>query len=334
MVSEAPLAITMGEPAGIGGEILVEAYRRRDLLGLSPFFLIGDPQLWSLKATGVPLSTITSPEDALSRFETALPILPLALDTPARPGRLEPTNARAVIASIDRAVAYARSGDVAGIVTLPIQKSTMKEAGFTFPGHTEYLGALAGEDGMPASCVMMLAVEGLRVVPVTVHIPMAEVSDCLTRDAILEKARITAAALQRDFGIAAPRLAIAALNPHAGEDGTIGDEESRIIKPAVDALRREGIAAAGPFPADTLFHEEARTSYDAALCMYHDQALIPLKTLDFFGGVNITLGLPFVRTSPDHGTALDLAGTGKARADSLIAAIRTAGEIAGRRTRS
>ncbi|MBY0332655.1 MAG: 4-hydroxythreonine-4-phosphate dehydrogenase PdxA, partial [Acetobacteraceae bacterium] len=249
---------------------------------------------------------------------------------PATPGRPDPANARAVIAAIEEAVALARAGRAAGVVTNPIQKSVLTAAGFPHPGHTEFLGALAGT-GVPP--VMMLASPDLRVVPVTVHEPLRAAIARLTTDMIVATARIAHAALIADFGIAAPRLAVAGLNPHAGEDGTLGTEDRDIVAPAVAALRDLGIAARGPVPPDTMFTAHARPTYDAAICLYHDQALIPIKTLDMAGGVNVTLGLSIVRTSPDHGTALDIAGRGLADPSSLVAALRMAAVIAGNRTR-
>ncbi|MBX6374865.1 MAG: 4-hydroxythreonine-4-phosphate dehydrogenase PdxA, partial [Acetobacteraceae bacterium] len=249
---------------------------------------------------------------------------------PASPGHPNPANAPAVIAAIDEAVAFAKAGRVAGVVTNPIQKATLYAAGFPHPGHTEYLGELAGIPGQPP--VMMLACPELRVVPVTVHEPLAHAIARLTPALIVEHAVITAEALRRDFGIAAPRLAIAGLNPHAGEDGTLGTEDRDIVAPAVAELRARGIEARGPMPPDTMFTPLARPTYDAAICLYHDQALIPIKTLDMAGGVNVTLGLSIVRTSPDHGTALDIAGQGRADPSSLIAALRMAAAIARHRS--
>jgi 4-hydroxythreonine-4-phosphate dehydrogenase len=252
------------------------------------------------------------------------------LDAPvkAEPGRLDPANAPAVIESIARAVGDVRSGLAAAVVTNPINKKTLYDAGFRYPGHTEFLGNLsAAWTGRAARPVMMMASPLLKVVPVTIHIPLREVAAALNQDLIIETARIVAADLKQRFAIPAPRLAFAGLNPHAGESGALGDEDERIVRPAVDALRREGIAATGPLSADTMFHEAGRARYDVALCMYHDQALIPAKTLSFAETVNVTLGLAFVRTSPDHGTALDIAGTGKADPSSLAAALRLAAEL-------
>jgi 4-hydroxythreonine-4-phosphate dehydrogenase len=248
----------------------------------------------------------------------------------ATPGAADAANARAVLESIETAVELFRQGGASAIVTNPIQKASLYKAGFQHPGHTEFLEFLAGQG---AHAVMLLAVPGLRVVPVTVHTPLSRVPKALGTELIVRTGRITAEALRRDFGVAAPRLAVAGLNPHAGEDGAIGREEIEIISPAIETLRRDGIAVSGPRPADTLFHREARAGYDAALCMYHDQALIPLKTINFHEGVNVTIGLPFVRTSPDHGTALDIAGSGRADPRSLIAALVLARRIARARRR-
>lgn len=321
-----PIALTMGEPAGIGGEIALKAWLARQP-GNDCFFVIDDParlqDLAGRLGLSVPIAGIEAPSDTARAFGNALPVLPRPLPLAARDGVPEAGNVPAVIAAIELAVAFCRSGDAAAMVTNPIHKATLTGAGFSHPGHTEFLGALAG-----AKPTMMLAVPGLRVVPVTVHLRLAEVPGYLTIAAIVEAGLATVRALQSDFATPNPRLAVAALNPHAGESGTLGPEEAAIIAPAVAELRAKGIEVFGPAPADTLFHEAARERFDAALCMYHDQALIPLKTLDFAHGVNITLGLPFVRTSPDHGTALDIAGTGKADPSSLIAAMLMAGEIA------
>lgn len=320
-----PLALTMGEPAGIGGEIAIGAWQALRASGPA-FLLIDDAD----RLSGAPIRRIAAPEDAAAVFAEALPVLHRPLPHRPVPGRLDPANAPAVIAAIDEAVALAKSGRVAGVVTNPIQKSALYAAGFAHPGHTEYLAELAGT-GIPP--VMLLACPELRVVPVTIHEPLRQAIARLTPGMIVEAAHTTAAALRRDFGIAAPRLAVAGLNPHAGEDGTLGTEDRDIVAPAVAALRAEGIDARGPMPPDTMFTAKARPGYDAAICLYHDQALIPIKTLDMAGGVNVTLGLSIVRTSPDHGTALDIAGTGKADPSSLIAAIRMAAEIARNRAR-
>lgn len=323
-----PLAVSMGDPAGIGAEITLAAWASGR--STHPFFFIGDPaQLAPLAArTGVPLSNITDPGAAVLAFPTALPVLPMALSAPAMPGRPDPANAPAVVAAIDLAVAFAQTGKAAAVVTNPINKKALKDGvGFAFPGHTEYLAHLCSA----AHPVMMLVSPQLRVVPVTIHIALADVQGALSAMLIEETARITAAALIRDFGIARPRLAVAGLNPHAGEQGTMGREEIEIIAPALDRLRAQGIDIVGPLPADTMFHAEARARYDVALTMYHDQGLIPLKALDFAHGVNVTLGLPIIRTSPDHGTAYDIAGTGTADPTSLIEALNLAAQMASRR---
>ena len=326
--SSPPLAVTMGEPAGIGGDISLKAWRRRAELK-RPFFVIDDPdRLRSLSARmniEVPVAEIAEPEGAASAFGEALPVLRQSIDAPVVPGRLDTANAPAVIAAIDRAVGLAIDGRAAAVVTNPIHKKCLYQAGFDHPGHTEYLAALAGGG---ARSVMMLACPGLRVVPVTVHMALGDAIATLDADEIVRCGTVTDHALRRDFAIAAPRIAVAGLNPHAGENGSIGRDEIETIAPAVARLAQAGVDVSGPTPADSLFHERARASYDAVLCMYHDQALIPLKTIDFDRGVNITLGLPFVRTSPDHGTALDIAGSGAAREDSLLAALATAAEIA------
>lgn len=321
-----PLVLTMGEPSGIGGEIALKAWQSA-LAG--PFFTIDSPA--RLRAVGealsleVPIVEIESPAEALKANKSGLPVLPLNLPAPVNLGQPDPKNAPAVLESIERAVAMAMTGEVAAVVTNPIHKKALYGAGFRYPGHTEFLAALAGASEPP---VMMLACADLRVIPVTVHLPLAKAIATLSGEAIVHAGRVAAAALRRDFGIAAPRLAVAGLNPHAGEYGALGSEEERIILPAVAALAADGIDVTGPSPADTLFHAAARERYDVALCMYHDQALIPLKTLDFERGVNITLGLPFVRTSPDHGTAFAIAGQGVANAASLIAALETARRMA------
>ncbi len=318
-----PLALTMGDPAGIGGEIAVGAWRRR--AGLPPFFVIDDPDRLAAIAAPDRVVEIGHPAEAAAAFGQALPVLPLPLPAPSRPGVAEPANARATVEAIDRAVALARDGQVAGVVTSPVTKRLLQEgAGFAFPGHTEYLAHLGGVE----RTVMMLIAPGLRVVPVTIHIPLVEVPRQLTPALIVETARIVRAALIRDFGVARPRLAVSGLNPHAGEGGMLGREEIEIIAPALGLLRGEGVEIEGPMPADTMFHPAARARYDAALTMFHDQGLVAIKTLDFARGVNVTLGLPFIRTSPDHGTAYDIAGRGCADPTSLIEAIRLAGEMA------
>jgi len=316
-----PLALTMGEPAGIAAEITAAAWHA--LHGAGPcFFLIGDADA----IQGCPVARISAPEEAEAAFGAALPVLHSKLAEPAVPGRLNPANAPCVIASIEAAVALSLAGRAGGVVTNPIQKSVLTGVGFRHPGHTEFLHALAPEAVAP---VMMLVSPELRVVPVTIHEPLARAIGRLTPQMIVEAAQIVQAALMRDFGIARPRLAIAGLNPHAGEAGTMGDEDEAIIAPAIATLRALGVDARGPMPPDTMFTALARPRMDCAICMYHDQALIPIKTLAFDDGVNVTLGLPFVRTSPDHGTAFDIAGKGIARPDSLLAALALAGRIAG-----
>lgn len=326
-----PLAVTMGEPAGIGGEITLRAWLdRRE--GTPPFYLIDDPErLGALaKRLGwhVPVRSIEHPEQAAAVFGAELPVSPVGLPIHAQPGCPHSGDAPAIIGAIDAAVRDVRKGAAAALVTNPINKDSLYRAGFRHPGHTEYLAELAGTGGTP---IMMLVCQELRVVPVTIHMALRKAINALSASAIVEAGRITDAALRRDFGLAAPILAIAGLNPHAGEAGALGREEIEIIEPAATALREAGIEVRGPLPPDTMFHAEARRTYDAAICMYHDQALIPLKTIDFYGGVNVTLGLPFIRTSPDHGTAFAIAGRGIARPESLIAALRLAGEMAARR---
>ena len=328
-MSRAPLALTMGDPAGIGPELTLAAWER--LRGGHAFAAITDPDHLSALAAAlgreVPVRAVETMAEAAAVFPRALPVLPEPLAAPAVPGRPDPAHAPAIVRSVQRAVSLARSGAASAVVTNPLAKTTLLEAGIGHTGHTMWLRDLAG-GGTP---VMMLAGPMLRVVPVTVHIPLAEVPRALTREAIVTAGRVTAAALAADFGLAAPRLAVAGLNPHAGESGTVGREEIEVIAPAIADLRAAGIDATGPHPGDSLFHAAARATYDAALCMYHDQALIPIKALDFANAVNVTLGLPIVRTSPDHGTAYGLAGRGTADATSLIAALTMAAMIAARR---
>jgi 4-hydroxythreonine-4-phosphate dehydrogenase len=330
--SRRPLALTMGEPAGIGAEIAFKAWRARTSGPV--FFLIDDPQRLERLARHlgwtIPVAEIAAPAEAASVFASAFPVLREPLAAEAIPGRPDPRNAGAVLSAIKRATALALDGQVAAVVTNPINKGILYDAGFVHPGHTEFLAELAGVQPVPTP-VMMLIGGGLRVVPVTIHISLREALQQLTHAKIVETARIAATGLRRDFGIARPRLAVAGLNPHAGEGGALGREEIETIAPAVDQLRADGLDVTGPLPADTLFHAGARPRYDATICMYHDQALIPLKTLDFERGVNVTLGLPFVRTSPDHGTALGIAGSGTASEASLIAALGLADALARQR---
>ncbi len=330
-----PLAVTMGEPAGIGGEIALRAWLQRKAERLHPFFLIDDPERLAGIATDLDLPVaairIDSPDACAEAFGVGLPVLPLGTAVQADPSRPKPENTAAVLQSIRQAVTLTLSGAASAVVTNPIHKQVLMEAGFHHPGHTEYLAELCGSAEKP---VMMLAGDALRVVPVTVHRPLAEVPASLSGALIVETGRTTALALRTRFGIDRPRLAVAGLNPHAGEGGQLGTEDAEIVAPAVAQLRGEGLDVAGPFAADSLFHPAARARYDAALCMYHDQALIPIKTIDFERAVNVTLGLPIIRTSPDHGTALDIAGRGKASATSLIAALAMAATMAARSHRS
>ncbi|MDP6574852.1 MAG: 4-hydroxythreonine-4-phosphate dehydrogenase PdxA [Rhodospirillales bacterium] len=329
----APLALTMGEPAGIGGELTLKAWLRRDQT--PTFFVIDDPdRLRRLARTlGLPveIAVIDTPQQTSATFEAALPVLARRLAVASVPGAPNLENAPAVRASIEDAVASAMSGQAAAVVTNPVHKETLYRSGFPFPGHTEFLADLGG---MATPPVMMLVATGLRTVPVTVHVSLADAIKTLSTERIVAAATIAHAALRTDFGFAKPRLAVAGLNPHAGEGGALGNEETEVIVPAIAALRANGIEAFGPRPADALFSARARKDYDAAICMYHDQALIPVKTLDFDGAVNVTLGLPFVRTSPDHGTALDIAGTGNAHVSSLLAALGVAADMARRRSRA
>lgn len=324
-----PLVVTMGDPAGIGGDITLSAWLKRDRLDIPPFVVLDDPErLRTLAARlnlTIPIVEVSSCAEAVLAFDHALPVLAIPLPEPVTLGKPDPRNAPAILASIDRAVALVQAGEARAVVTNPIAKSVLYAAGFRHPGHTEYLAHLAGLSTAP---IMMLACKAVKVIPVTVHLSLRDAVEALSHDAIVHAGQVTALALKTSFGIAHPRIAVAALNPHAGENGDLGREEIDIIAPAVAALKAQGIAAFGPQPADTLFHPDALKTFDACLCMYHDQALIPIKTLDFHRGVNVTLGLPFVRTSPDHGTAFSLAGTGLARDDSLCAALKLADEMA------
>jgi len=320
-----PIALTCGEPAGIGPELSALAWRA--LGDTVPFFLIADRRHLAALPVAVPVVEINDPAEAAQAGRAGLPLLHHDFAAENRPGVPDPANAAGVIAVIERAVSLVQTGQAAAVCTNPIHKKALKDgAGFAYPGHTEFLAALGGV----ARPVMMLAAPGLRVVPVTIHVALEQVPSALTATLLTETIRITATDLRTRFGIARPRISVAGLNPHAGEGGTMGRAELDLMTPVLDQLRREGLTIAGPLPADTMFHAEARATYDVAVCMYHDQALIPLKTLDFHGGVNITLGLPFIRTSPDHGTALDIAGHGLANPSSLIAALKTAAEMAAR----
>ena len=304
-----PILITMGEPSGIGPEVALAAFAHfGGKVGTHPLKLVGDAGIFAAH------------RDAL---------IPTRTSVTAVPGRPDNANAAAVTEAIEIAVASCLAGEAAALVTAPIHKAVLNAAGFAFPGHTEFLAHLTGA----RRAVMMLASDKLRVVPLTIHMPIADVPKAITKQAVFDTGEIILTALRRDFGIRNPRLAVAGLNPHAGEEGVLGDEDGSVIAPAVAALAARGFAVKGPLSADTMFHEEARETYDAALCMYHDQALIPIKTLSFWDGVNVTLGLPIVRTSPDHGTALDIAGTGKANPRSMIAAIQMAADMADARSR-
>jgi 4-hydroxythreonine-4-phosphate dehydrogenase len=329
--AQLPLALTLGEPAGIGPDLTLALWRRRVELDLPSFYLIGDVDFLKRRARqlglDVPMTAVT-PAEANGVFERALPVVPLELAVTAAPGKPDDTSAPAAIASIRRAVADVMAGEATAIVTNPVAKNVLYRSGFAEPGHTEFLARLAAEaTGKSVRPVMMLWSAELAVVPVTIHLPLRDVVSVLTGDLIYETGRIVANDLTARFSIKRPRLAVAGLNPHAGEEGAMGEEDREIVAPAIARLRAQGIDAIGPLPADTLFHERARATYDVALCMYHDQALIPIKTLAFDHAVNVTLGLPFVRTSPDHGTAFDIAGTGKANPSSLVAALQLAARL-------
>lgn len=324
-----PLAISLGDPAGIGPEIVAKAYAVLRESGPA-FMVVGDHDLLTAQARGMSVRRVSTPEEAATTFAEALPILDLPLLSPAVAGHPSAEHGPRVIEWIETAVALALTGRCSGVVTCPVSKAHLYAAGFAFPGHTEYIADLA-RDGEAPVPVMMLASPLLKVALATIHLPLADSAAALTQAGVYHAIRTTADALRTDFGIDLPRVAVAGLNPHAGEDGALGREEIDIVNPACARLRAEGYEVTDAQPADTLFHEEARARYDAAVCMYHDQALIPLKTLDFWGGVNVTLGLPLVRTSPDHGTGFGIAGRGLARPDSLIAAVQMAAEIAGRR---
>jgi len=329
----APLVLTLGDPAGVGPEIAVAAWRALSVSG-PVFAVIGDAD--AVRAQGAPVHEITVASDAAAVFGRALPVLHRPVRAAVTPGAPEPANAVAVADWIEEAVSLALSGEASGVVTCPIAKAPMYASGFRFPGHTEFIAELtadapfAGERGP----VMMLTARDLRACLVTIHLALDQVAQTLSADRVIRTAQVVDDALRRDFAIARPRLALAALNPHAGEDGALGMQEIEMLRPAARRLRDMGIDITDPRPADTLFHDEARRDYDAAVCLYHDQALIPVKTLDFWGGVNATLGLPIIRTSPDHGTGFDIAGQGKARPDSLIAALRLADEMAQSRAMS
>jgi 4-hydroxythreonine-4-phosphate dehydrogenase len=326
------LALTLGEPAGIGPDLALALWHRRTALEVPNFYLIADPDFLARRAKRLRLDipiVVATPHTAAATFASALPVVALDIAVSAEPGRPDRSSAPAAVASIRRAVADVMNGAAAAVVTNPVAKNVLYDSGFAEPGHTEFLATLVQEaTGKLLRPVMMLWSPELAVVPVTIHLPLRDVFKHLSIDLVVETGRIVARDLTRRFRIARPRLAVAGLNPHAGEQGTLGDEDRAIVAPAVARLVAEGIDASGPLPADSLFHERARATYDVALCMYHDQALIPIKTLAFNHAVNVTLGLPFIRTSPDHGTAFDIAGTGLADPTSLLAALRLAGRLA------
>lgn len=327
-LTDFPLAISIGDPAGIGPEIIAKAWEARKREKLPPFFAIGDlasiPHHWD-----VPLARIDNPDQAIEHFGTALPVFHVHSCATITPGSPDLDGAHCALQALETATGFARSGTVAAVVTGPVSKAQLYAIGFDYPGQTEFVAERCGVERRNA--VMMLAGPDLRVVPMTTHIPLVDVAGQLDMRLIRRRIRATAKGLKRDFGIANPRLAVAGFNPHAGEMGNLGREEMDIFEPAIASIVEEGFDVVGPLPADTMFHAEARGQYDAALCAYHDQALIPLKTLYFHEAVNITLGLPIIRTSPDHGTAFAIAGKGQARPDSMIAAIRMAGEAAAHR---
>ena len=332
-----PLAVTCGDPAGIGPDITIQAWLNRAALALPPFAFFGDANALAARADHLGCKLTIARIDQLSGVAAcppdALPVVHIPQPHTTRAGKPDTANGATVIEAIEAAVAQVMSGAASALVTNPIAKNILYAAGFKHPGHTEFLAELAMRHmpGKKFTPVMMLACDELRVVPLTVHIPLASVAGLITRQSILDTTRIVHAGLIRDFGIAQPRIAVAGLNPHAGEFGTIGREDEEIVRPAIELLRQEGLIVTGPHSADTLFHAAARETYDAVIAMYHDQALIPIKTLAFDRGVNMTLGLPFVRTSPDHGTAFDIAGTGRARPESFIEALRLAHRAAQRR---
>ena len=324
----APLAVSMGDPAGVGPEIIAKAWDRRVAESLSPFVAIGDRRAIAAVWDG-PIAPVVDMAAAVAAFDTALPVFDISDSGTITPGVPDVEGARCALHSLELAVGLVRSGAARGLVTAPVSKAQLYAIGFTHPGQTEFIAERCGVS--PDNAVMMLAGPSLRVVPVTTHVPLADVSRLLTIDLILAKARATVRGLQRNFGIESPRLAFAGFNPHAGEQGAIGREEIEVMEPAIAILRAEGLDVTGPLAADTMFHPRARARYDAAICAYHDQALVPLKTLHFDEGVNITLGLPIVRTSPDHGTAFAIAGQGVAEPGAMIAAIRMAAEATDRR---
>jgi 4-hydroxythreonine-4-phosphate dehydrogenase len=320
-----PLAISSGDPAGVGPEIIGKAWEAREREALTPFFVVGDPDSFAPHWDG-PIIRIDSPDQAMERFADGLPVFQVHRCEAVTPGTPDLDGAHCALQALEMATGFARSSTVSGLVTGPVSKTQLYRIGFNHPGQTEFVAERCGI--AKNNAVMMLAGPDLRVVPMTTHQPLATVPSNLDSRLVRQRIRATAKGLQRDFGITHPRLALAGFNPHAGENGNMGREEIDIFGPALEKVREEGYNVVGPLPADTMFHTEARANFDAALCAYHDQALIPLKTLYFHEAVNITLGLPIIRTSPDHGTAFAIAGTGQARADSMIAAIRMAADAA------
>jgi len=331
-----PLALTLGEPAGIGPDLALAVWHARAGLDIPAFYVVGDPDFLRRRAAVLGLDVpvqVVAPTAAAATFSESLPVVALEVAVKGEPGRPDGSSAPGAIASIRRAVGDVLDGAAAAIVTNPVAKNVLYRSGFAEPGHTEFLARLAREaTGKARRAVMLLWSPELAVVPVTIHLPLREIFAQLSTELIVDTGRIVAHDFRQRFGLARPRLAVAGLNPHAGEDGTLGAEDRALVAPAVAQLVAEGIDARGPLPADSLFHEKARAGYDAALCMYHDQALIPIKTLAFDHAVNVTLGLPFVRTSPDHGTAFDIAGSGRADPQSLIAALRLAARLAAAHT--
>lgn len=336
--SIAPVAVSIGDPSGIGPDIALAAWAARHQYALPPFFILADPEVLTGRARqiglDIPLS-ICEPDETMQRFNHYLPVVPLKNRLTNTAGIAQSSNAAGIIEAIERATSYVLSGQASAVTTCPIAKKPLYEAGFAFPGHTEFLAHLAStHSGHEIRPVMMLAGPQLRAVPVTIHIPLHQVPQALTTDIIVETIRITEHDLRTRFGIAHPRIAVSGLNPHAGEGGALGHEDDAVIRPAIALLKAEGMNIRGPLPADTMFHKQALSTYDTAICMYHDQALIPAKALAFDETVNVTLGLPFIRTSPDHGTAFDIAGRGIARPESLIAALKLAAQLAANHQRT
>ncbi len=335
---QAPIALTMGDPSGIGLEITAMAWAERAANKLPEFFVIAGMDVFLERLVqldlNLPLQSISSSNEVSSCFDNAVPVLPISVAGPVKIGKPSVTAATSIIASIEEGVREVMAGDACCLVTNPISKKYLYEAGFRYPGHTEFLAALSRKYGVDATPVMMMASDELKVVPLTIHIPLDEVSDHLSEQLIVRTVETVCRDLQSRFSIRSPRIVVTGLNPHAGESGTLGLEEQTIIEPAVEKLKRQGIDIKGPLSADTLFHRAVRRSYDVVVTMYHDQALIPIKTIAFDTAVNVTLGLPFVRTSPDHGTAFDIAGTGKANPSSLVAALKTGFMMADNQRRS